>query len=277
MLDEVGQPAGGLEEHLRRRVFPLIDQGDLDAPSEERELLQALGQHLPLELRLFEDVGVRPEGDDGPGLIAGLDLAQAGLGLAPFEGLLPHRTVPGNFHYEALGKGVDHGNAHAVKAAGHRVGLAVELPAGMQGGQDDLHRGAAVLRLRDRLDRDPAAVVHDPAPSIREQLDDDSGAEPSQCLIDGVVHDLVGEVVQAPRAGAPDVHPGPAAYCFQALQDGDISRRIARVGSSDRHVTSDVRRACSALSWGRDRSLKRDPNTSKLYHQICHRMSASGP
>src|SRR5205814_1755408 len=83
------------------------------------------------------------------------------------------------------------------------------------------------------------------------------------CHIDGVVHDLVGEVVQAPRAGAPDVHPGPAAYCFQALQDGDISRRIARVGSSDRHVTSDVRRACSALSWGRDRSLKRDPNTPK--------------
>ena len=41
-------------------------------------------------------------------------------------------------------------------------------------------------------------------------------------LVDGVVHDLVDEVVETSDAGGADVHPGPLADGLEALQDLDV-------------------------------------------------------
>ena len=51
----------------------------------------------------------------------------------------------------------------------------------------------------------------------------DSVAEAGQGLVDGVVHDLVDQVVQAARAGAPDVHARALADPLEALQDLDLA------------------------------------------------------
>jgi hypothetical protein len=56
-----------------------------------------------------------------------------------------------------------------VQAAGHRVGLAVELAAGVQRGQDDLERRALLDRVQ--VDRDAAAVVGHPDPAVGQQGD----------------------------------------------------------------------------------------------------------
>ena len=82
-----------------------------------------------------------------------------------------------------------------MKAAGHRVGLAVELPTGVQRGEHDLDGGAPILGAGDGLHGDPAAVVDDLARSIGQQPHEDLGTEPRQRLVDGVVDDLVNEVV----------------------------------------------------------------------------------
>ena len=59
VLHEVDQAPVGLEDVLVRRVLALVDQLDLHALVEERELAQALGEDLAPELqRLDEDLGV---------------------------------------------------------------------------------------------------------------------------------------------------------------------------------------------------------------------------
>ena len=148
------------------------------------------------------------------------------VGLPTREVLGPGEAVPRDLDGELARERVHHGNAHAMKAAGHRVGLVVELATGVQRGQHDLDRGPPVFGSRDGRDGDAAAVVHDLARPVGQQPDEDLGADAGKRLVDRVVHDLVDEVVQTPRTGASDVHAGPAADCLEALQDGDVGRRV---------------------------------------------------
>ena len=62
---------------------------------------------------------------------------------------------------------------------------------------------------------------------------DDLGAEAGERLVDGVVDDLVDEVVQAHHAGRADVHARALADRLEALEDGDVLRVVA--GGAARH------------------------------------------
>ena len=64
---------------------------------------------------------------------------------------------------------------------------------------DDLGRRLALV-LGVRVDGDAAPVVGDAAAAVGEQRDVDAGAVARHRLVDGVVDDLVDEVVQA-RSG----------------------------------------------------------------------------
>ena len=93
-------------------------------------------------------------------------------------------------------QGVDDRHADAVQAAGDRVGLLVELAAGVQLGQHDLD-GRDLLLLVD-LHGDAAAVVGDLDPAVGEDRDGDARAAlAGEVLVDGVVDHLPDEVVQA--------------------------------------------------------------------------------
>ena len=52
-----------------------------------------------------------------------------------------------------------------------------------------------------------------------------------QRFVDGVVHDLVHQMVQAPRAGGADVHTGALAHSLQALQNLNFAAGVLMVGS----------------------------------------------
>ena len=52
--------------------------------------------------------------------------------------------------------------------------------------------------------------------------DADFAAVPRECLVDRVVDHLVDEMVKPPRPGRANVHTGPLADRFQALEDGDV-------------------------------------------------------
>ncbi len=108
-----------------------------------------------------------------------------------------------------------------MQSAGDLVAAALaELPAGVQHGQYDFDRGPALL-LHDR-DRDPPAVVDDGDRVVGMDRDRDRVAVARQRLVDGVVYDLVDEVVKASQAGRADVHARPSANRLKALQDGDV-------------------------------------------------------
>jgi hypothetical protein len=114
-----------------------------------------------------------------------------------------------------------------VQAAGDLVAAAVaELAAGVQDGQHDLD-GRLALLLHDR-DRDAAAVVGDRDGVVRMDRHRDRVAVAGQRLVDGVVHDLVDEMVQTTDAGRADVHPGTLAHGLETLEDRDVLGVVAR-------------------------------------------------
>ncbi len=124
-----------------------------------------------------------------------------------------------------------HTDAHAVKAAGDLVALGVELAAGMQLGHH--HFGCRDALLLMHVHRDPAAVVDHGDRVVDVDGDVDLGAVACQGLINGVVHDLVDQVVQADLASRADVHRGPQAHCFQALKHFDAAGIVDFARRSD--------------------------------------------
>jgi hypothetical protein len=52
--------------------------------------------------------------------------------------------------------------------------------------------------------------------------DVDAGGLALERLVDGVVDDLVDEMVQATEAGGPDVHARTLANRLEAFEDGDV-------------------------------------------------------
>ena len=150
--------------------------------------------------------------------LALLEVAQR---LAALVGLSPGVAVAADLDVEALGERVDDRHADAVQSAGDLVAAALaELPAGVQDGQHDLDRGPALL-LHDRH-RDPPPVVDDRHRVVGVDRDRDGVAVARQRLVDGVVYDLVDEVMKASQAGRADVHARTAAHRLEALQDGDV-------------------------------------------------------
>lgn len=119
----------------------------------------------------------------------------------------------------AAGERVDHGDAHAVQAARDGVAAAAELAAGVQDRHDDLDGRPPLGGVQ--VHGDAAAVVRHAHAAVGLQRDVDAGGVAGQRLVHGVVHDLVHEVMQAPRAGGADVHAGALADGLEALEHGD--------------------------------------------------------
>jgi hypothetical protein len=127
---------------------------------------------------------------------------------------------------QALGEGVDDGDADAVQAAGHLVAATVaELAAGVQDGQHDFDGRALLLLVQG--DRNAAAVVAHRDGVVRVDDDVDGRAMAGERLVDRVVDDLVHEMVQAPHAGRADVHAGTLAHRLEAFEDGDVLGVVA--------------------------------------------------
>ena len=91
--------------------------------------------------------------------------------------------------------------------------------------------GAGVL-----VDGDAAAVVLDDNAAVLVDRDLDAVAEAGHRLVDGVVDDLVDEVMQAALVGRADVHAGAAADGLQALEDLDVSGGVFACFSGVSHT-----------------------------------------
>ena len=207
----------------------LVDDRDLQAARQEGRLAQALLEREEVEVERLEDVGVGQERDGRAGRRAGgqlLALGQLALRRAARVVLRVDVAVAADLDVQLLGQRVDDRHADAVQAAGDLVAAAVaELAAGVQHGQHDLDGGQALL-LHDR-DGDAAAVVGDGDRVVRVDGHGDLRAEAGQRLVDGVVDDLVDEVVQTHHAGRADVHAGALADGLETFEDGDVLRVVA--------------------------------------------------
>jgi len=128
---------------------------------------------------------------------------------------------------------VHHRRADTVQTARDGVGAAAELAAGVQDRQHDLDRG--LVRVGGvRIDRDATAVVDHAHGAVFEDGHLDVVGVAGEGLVDGVVDDLVHEMMQTARPGRADVHAGALAHRLETLQDLDLIGAV---------VTGDLRGA----------------------------------
>ena len=79
----------------------------------------------------------------------------------------------------------------------------------MEDGQDDLDSGHAALV---HIDGDAATIVRDGDAVVLMYRDADRVAVARERLVDGVVDDLIDEMMQAALGGRSDIHAGTFAH-----------------------------------------------------------------
>ena len=179
------------------------------------------------ELELLEDLRVGQERDRRAGLVRDPDRLHLALRDAARELLPVDLAVALDLGDEPLRERVHDRDADAVQAAGDLVALAAELAAGVELRQDDRERRQALLL--DHVDRDAAAAVAHGDRVVGVDRDLDRVVVARHRLVDGVVDDLVDEVVEAAQTGRADVHPGPQADGLEALEDRDVLCGVGRL------------------------------------------------
>ena len=108
-----------------------------------------------------------------------------------------------------------------MQTTGDLVAVAAELAAGVQNGENNLQCRNTHLRMD--ADRDAASVVAYPNDIVRLDRDLDMGTIAGERLIDGVVDNLVYEMMQAARRGRTDVHAWTHSDRLQTLQDLNLA------------------------------------------------------
>src|SRR5262249_39235168 len=195
-------------------------------------------------------------------LVAGGE--RTGRHAALLVALRPDRAAAADLEVEPLAQRVDDRDTDAVQTARNLVRRMLELAAGMQHGEH--HLGGGFSRLFVRIDWNATTVVTDRHRAIGMQDDLDRVAEPGERLLDGIVHHLVHEMVQAVGAGIADVHGRALTDRFETFENLDVARSV-RLGTHAADTSpestihraaplsvrrsGDVRNTCSALSISR--------------------------
>ena len=207
-------------EELMDLLGPFV--GDLDPHPgvQEGHFPQPLGEDVEGKLGGLEDLAVGEEGDLRPPLLGLADHCQRTLRHPAAVRLAEDLAIPANLQLQPLGQGVHYRHADAVETARHLVGGVVEFSAGVEDGEH--HFGRRYPFGRMDVGRDAAAVVDHRDRAVHVDADRDVVAVTCQRLVDGVVHDLVDQVVEPLGGGGADVHGRPLPYRRKSLQHLDL-------------------------------------------------------
>ena len=116
------------------------------------------------------------------------------------------------------------GNNVVAETNAYHIAATAELTAGVEHGEYNLQRRLAGLGLD--LHGNAAAIVGNGDGVTGVDGHGDIFAVSGQCLVDGVVHDLVNEVVQTRGRGGTDIHTGALADSFQTFQNLNLLRAV---------------------------------------------------
>ena len=210
---------------------PGVGNGDTQPRIQERLLPHPGVQRFIVIHQGVEHLRIRLEGNGGAGLIGVAQNLHLLGDAAPGELHLVNSAVLLNLHLQPFGQGIDHGRAHAVEAAGYLIASAAELTAGVEHGVYHLQRRPAGLLLD--VHGDAAAVIGNGDGVARVDGDGDLGAVSGQCLVNGVVHDLIHQMVQARGRCGANIHAGPLAHRLQPLQNLNFRGVIGGVHGGD--------------------------------------------
>ena len=211
---------------VRLCLVSLVGKDDADAGIQERLLPQTLEEYLEVVFcSLGEDLRICLEfhGSTGFGRVA--DDRNGLVVIATVELLKIHVGAVLHGELQPLREGVDHRCAHAVQTAGHLVSAAAELTAGVQDGVHYGCCGDALLGVDAH--RNATAVIGDPHHVFRQDVHGDLRAVAGKCLINGVIDDLIDQMVQPLGTCGADVHARTLPDCLQPLQHLNLTLVIA--------------------------------------------------
>ena len=137
-----------------------------------------------------------------------------------------NHPVATHLHIHGGGEGVNDGDADAVQTARDLVAVAAKFAARMKDGEHNLNGGHAALV---HVDGDAAPVVCDGDAVVPVDDDLDGVAVTRECLIDGVVHDLIDEVMQSALRCRADIHTGTLAHRLQSFEDLNLPRAVVGI------------------------------------------------
>ena len=195
---------------------PGVADSDPQTGVQERLLPHTGVQRLIVVLQRVEHLRVRLKGHGGAGMVRLTDDLHLLGDIAPGEFHLIDFAVLVYLHRQPLAQSVHHGRAHAVQAAGDLIASAAELAAGVQHGEHHLQGGPARLGLN--IHGNTTAVIGDGDGVTLVDGHGNVRAVAGQRLVDGVVHDLIYQVVQTAGAGGADIHTRPLPHSLQPLQ-----------------------------------------------------------
>ncbi|CDC74301.1 uncharacterized protein BN503_00904 [Oscillibacter sp. CAG:155] len=189
-------PDAALEAHV---VLLLLARALVHGADAQAGVQEGLFPHAGVEGVIVVDgvlkhLRVGLEGDGGAGMIRLAHHGHLLRDMAPGELHLIDLAVPVDLNREPLGEGVDHAGAHAVETAGNLVSAAAELAAGVEDGIDHLQGGTAGLGLD--VHGDAAAIIHHGDGIAFVDLHQNVGAVARQGLVDGVIHNLVNQMME---------------------------------------------------------------------------------
>ena len=195
---------------------PGVADSDPQTGVQERLLPHTGVQRLVVILQRVEHLRVRLKGHGGTGMVRLADDLHLLGDIAPGEFHLIDFAVLVYLHRQPLAQSVHHGRAHAVQAAGDLIATTAELAAGVQHGEHHLQGGPARLSLD--IHGNTTAVIGDGDGVTLVDGHGNVRAVAGQRLVDGVVHDLIYQVVQTAGAGRTDIHTRPLPHSLQPLQ-----------------------------------------------------------
>ena len=221
-LPDAALVAHGLADLLF--IVPVVGDGDGQTRIQEGFLPHPLVEDFVVIDKTVEHLRVGLEGDLRAGLVGLANDAHFLRDIATGKFHFVDAAVFVNPHPQPLAQSVDDGRAHAVQAAGDLITAAAELAAGMEHGIHDLQSRAPGLGLD--VHGDTTAVVGDGDGVAGIDGHGNMLTVSCQRFVNGVIHDLIDQVVQTGGGGRADIHTGSFPHRFQTLQNLNLLRAV---------------------------------------------------
>lgn len=202
-------------------LFPaasLVEEMESHALGEAGLIVEMLRDAVEGEVRVGKDRSVRQEADVRSASCRRAEILEGGGLLASV--LKPHEMVPPvleGVDFHPNGKGIGDRGADAMEASRALVVAFIELAAAMQGLVDDLetvHLFPGIVVVGDA-----ASLIGDFKGAVVVDGDVDVLSVPFIGFVDGIVDDFPYQVVETDGIRRSDIHAGPLADRFEAVED----------------------------------------------------------
>jgi hypothetical protein len=169
---------------------------------------------------MLENAGIGFEFHDGSADFGGSNFPYRVLGFATAVFLFVNDPVTVNFCSKMGAQGINTGYTNTVQAPRNFVRIFIEFTPGVENGHDYFQSRSFFFGMHIRWDT-PAVVLNTNSVTL-QNLNENLVAMTGQGFVNGIIHHLVDQVMQALDPDIPDVHGRPLAYGLKPFEDLDV-------------------------------------------------------